>query len=57
MNAYQSIVNYAHTNAQQMNMANDGSDNSLYPSGIRKRPIGTFVTVLSFKNIIYNMII
>ncbi|CAF3793816.1 unnamed protein product [Rotaria sp. Silwood1] len=41
INAYQSIVNYAHTHSQQMNMGNDGNDNSLYPSGIRKRPIGT----------------
>ncbi|CAF1205961.1 unnamed protein product [Rotaria sordida] len=41
INAYQSIVNYAHTHSQQMHMGNDGNDNSLYPSGIRKRPIGT----------------
>ncbi|CAF3974914.1 unnamed protein product [Rotaria magnacalcarata] len=41
VNAYQSIVNYAHTHTQQMHMANDGNDNSLYSSGIRRRPIGT----------------
>ncbi|CAF3059373.1 unnamed protein product [Rotaria sp. Silwood2] len=41
INAYQSIVNYAHAHSQQMHMGNDGNDNSLYPSGIRKRPIGT----------------
>ena len=40
VNAYQSIVNYAHTHSHQNHGGTDGNDNSMYPSGIRKRPIG-----------------
>ena len=39
-NAYQSVVNYAQTHSQQLQINNDGSDGASYPSGIRKRPIG-----------------
>jgi hypothetical protein len=34
-----------------MHIGNDGNDNSTYPSGIRKRPIGKISILLIKKNI------
>ncbi|UJR27576.1 hypothetical protein I4U23_008857 [Adineta vaga] len=52
VNAYQSVLNYANTHNQPMNVGNDGNDNAMYPYGVRKRSTTTASSDSSMRSIV-----